>query len=107
MSGSFSGKFPVKFAAFSESTIDNHAVVAAVAGKSIRVLSYVLAVAGTSEQVIIFKSGTTALTGPMPIESGISAHFEVGLFQTARGEALNIDLGGAIQTSGHITYVLV
>ncbi len=81
-------------------------IVAAVTGKRIRVINYVLTAAGVVS--VTFRSGTTALTGAMPLAAngGISvAGAQPGFWlQTAAGEALNLSLSAAVQVSGHITY---
>ncbi len=82
------------------------AVVAAVAGKRIRVINYVLTAAGVVS--VKFRSATTDLTGAMPFAAngGIAAAgAQPGYWvQTAAGEALNLNLSAAAQVSGHITY---
>lgn len=86
-------------------------VVAAVTGKRIRVVSYVLSAAGAV--AITWKSGTTALSGAMTLATGIplcAAPPEAlfgglgGQLQTEPGEALNLTLSGAVQVSGHLIY---
>lgn len=84
-------------------------IVAAVAGKRIRVTGYVLN-ALTAVTAKWF-SNTTALSGPIalgatgivvaPVDNG-DGHFE-----TVAGEALKLTLGGAVQVSGHLTYLLI
>ena len=85
-------------------------IVAAVAGKQILVLSYVLVAAGAVTAK--FKSGTSGadLTGAMPLVANgqlNGAPSELGHVVTASGVALNLVLGGAVAVAGNITYVLV
>jgi len=84
-------------------------IVAAVAGKQIRVMGYVLD--SVTAVTIQWFSNTTALSGSMsmgatstlacPIDNGD------GWFETAAGEALKMTLGGAVQVSGHLVYRLI
>lgn len=90
------------------------AVVAAASGRRIRVVSYVLVAAGAVTAK--WQSASTDLTGAMSLITGTplapapfpqrhSGGYD-GHIQTAPGEALNLTLGGAVQVSGHLTYVL-
>jgi len=90
------------------------ALVAAVVGRKIRVINYGIIASGAV--TVKFQSASTDLTGAMSIAAngGISASGTAlgpngffGLFETASGEALNINLGGAIQVSGHLGYVVI
>lgn len=85
-------------------------IVAAVIGKQILVLSYVLVAAGTVTAK--FKSGAAGadLTGAMPLvangQLNVSAS-DFGQFVTAAGDPLNLVLSGAIAAAGNITYIFV
>jgi hypothetical protein len=86
-------------------------LVAAVTGKKIRVLACVLSMSGTSV-TIRFESGTggTALTGQMtPAQGGgfVMPFNPVGWFETASGDLLNLELGGAQSVDGVLVYVEV
>lgn len=84
------------------------ALVAAVSGKRIRVLSY--AIVANAAVNVKFQSASTDLTGLLYLAAngGAAVAFEgMGCFQTAVGEALNINLSGAVAVGGHLTYVLV
>ncbi len=95
-------------AAISGATTDE-TLVAAVAGKKIRVTSFYL-VAAAAVSVAFESSTTSALTGimtlatPFVLEAGYNPH---GHFETVAGELLNMTLGGAIQVSGWLTYQLI
>jgi len=99
-----------KYAKISGSGTDPVEVVAAVTGRIIRVLSYV--VCSNEAASVTFTSASTALTGPMHIgelagdlASTIASGFNpLGQFQTAKGEALNI-VGGSSVYGGHLTYI--
>lgn len=89
-------------------------VVAAVAGKRIRVVSYVMVAAGAV--TVRIDSATTPISGVMSLITGtplVVPHApegvagQKGYMQTAQGEALNLTLGGAVQVSGHLVYELV
>lgn len=106
----------VKFAAISASASET--VVAAVAGKKIRVLSYVL----TGDDAVVAKwtsddgeSGTD-ISGELNFAatgSVVAAAFSpVGHFETAVGEALGLDLDagegeGSGGVGGHVSYIEV
>ena len=94
----------------SGATSGNNTLLAAVTGHKIRVLSYTLVAAG--EVAVRFESaaGGTALTGVMTLIKGVPLVVNLereGHFETVAGELLNMELGGAVQVSGHLTYCLV
>jgi len=101
-----------KYAKISGTGTDPVEVVAVVADRSIRVMSYV--VCSAQAVTVTFKSATTALTGDMNsgdlegnLASTIASGFnQLGQFQTAKGEALNI-VGGGSGYGGHLTYIEV
>lgn len=87
-------------------------VVAAVAGRRIRVLAGLLVAAGSVTAT--WKSGSTGLTGAMSMVVGVplpmapsNSMDTVPHLQTAAGEALNLTLSGAVQVSGYLVYDLV
>lgn len=98
-----------KFAAISASASGDTVVVAAVASKKIRVVSYMFQSAGAVD--VRFRSGAaTNLTGALPnaANTGAAAGFSpVGHFETVAGEALNINLSAAVAVGGHVAYVEV
>lgn len=97
-----------KFAVISASASGDNVLVASVASKKIRVLSYVIMAEGTV--AVTFRQGTTAITGafPLVINTGISAAFNpLGHFETPVTTALNLNLSAAIGVRGHLTYVEV
>lgn len=100
-----------KFAKVDAASNGDNTLVEAVAGKRLRVLAGHLTMTGTAV-TIRFESaaGGTALTGQMtPLQgTSISLPFcPVGHFQTAAGELLNLELGGAQSVDGWIVYVEV
>ena len=98
----------VLFAAISGATSGDNEIVAAVASRKIRVVGFFV-VAVTAVTVAFESSaGGAALTGDMSLGATgvLSAHNPLGLFETVAGENLNMELGGAVQVSGAIAYVL-
>jgi hypothetical protein len=92
-------------------TSGDNTIVAAVAGKRIRVLSLLAVMTGTAV-TIRFESGAggTALTGQMQPSAGggfVLNHNPYGWFETAAGALLNMELSGAQSVDGCLTYVLV
>jgi hypothetical protein len=84
-------------------------LVPAVAGRSIRVLQYLLVAAGAVN--VQFRSGaTTILTGSIGLvaNGGVGASASpFGHFQSTGGEALTLVLSAAVPVAGHMTYVEV
>ncbi len=91
-------------ALINESSIANNEIVAAVASKHIVVTNLVITI--PSAQTVTWKSGTDAISGPLG-ESYTAGDAYTGLFETASGEALNLDSVTADQVSGHLTYLLL
>jgi hypothetical protein len=99
-----------KFAIISESSSGDNEVVAAVTGpdKKIRVLSYVLMTNAAVNAK--WRSASTDKSGLLycGANGGAVAPFSpVGHFETVAGEALNLNLSGAVAVGGHVTYVEV
>ena len=96
------------YKAYSDADATRNEAIAAVAGKKIRVLSYLLNAAG-GENDVTFESGAVALTGAMEVANNASVHasFNGGVFETTAGVALNITQSAATLVAGHITYILV
>lgn len=97
------------FAPISASSSGDNTVVALAAGKQIRVLAYTLIC--SAAVVVTWKSSVAgAISGPMSFgaNGGISPPFSpLGHVQTVAGEALVLNLGGAISVGGHILYALI
>lgn len=107
-----------KFAKIDRATnADGAAVVNLVASKKIRVLTHTLICAGTvsykwqsSTSNSTGAGSNTDLTGLMShaANTGVADTFSpVGLFETAAGEALKLNLNAAVQVSGYLTYIEV
>jgi len=88
----------------------DNTLLAAQTGYKIRVLSYTLVAAGTVTAAFESGAGGTALTGDMTLVAGVPLVVPLareGHFETAAATLLNLELGGAVQVSGHIVYCLV
>lgn len=100
---------PVNFVVISAASSGANSLVAAVPGKSIRVLGYALVAAGAV--TVNFENGTTDISGVMSLAANGGVSYPGGVqcpaFETSPGTALGLTLGGAVQVSGHICYQLV
>lgn len=100
--------YEVKYAVIDAATSGDNTLVAAVAGKKIRVLAVLIVAAGSV--TTRFESGAsgTALTGQMSLttNSGYVLPFnEGGWFETEAATLLNLELSAAISVDGCLTYV--
>jgi len=94
-----------KFAKIVASSSGDNSIVALVSGKKIRVLRWGLASNGTVN--VKFRSNTTDVTGPRYLTQFASAggaYCPVGIFETAAGEALNLNLSAAVAVGGELVY---
>lgn len=99
-----------KFAAIAASSSGDNTLVAAVASKKIRVLSYYFTANGTVTVRFESGAGGTALSGQMDfiVNTGIVIPFSpVGHFETATNTLLNLELSGAVEVAGGLTYIEV
>jgi hypothetical protein len=99
-----------KYAAIDVGAAGDNTLVALVSGKKIRVLQVTLI--ATAAVNVRFESGAagSALTGQMALtaNSGFEASFcPVGLFETASGVLLNLELSSAVPVDGWLVYVEV
>ena len=95
-----------RFAKIDTSASGATELVAARTGKRILVLSYVVNASGAVG--VKFQSASTDLTGTLTLAANQTQdayYSEAGYFQTVAGEALNINLSGAVQVGGHLTWV--
>lgn len=96
----------VKFARIDTAALGATQLVAAVAGKKLRVLNFHLIAAGAVN--VSLRSAANPITGAYPLvaNAGLAPNGGgFGLCETAAGEALNINLSAAVQVSGAIAYV--
>ena len=99
---------PVYTAVISENAIADNEVVAAVAGKQIKVLSLVLVCSGGAN-TCTWKTAATAISGAMSF--AVNGGYSLGdgttpVLVTNNGEALNLALTAATLVGGHVSYVL-
>ena len=94
----------VSFATINATTSGDTQVVAAVSNRRIVVVAFGVIASATVN--IRFRSGTTDITGSMRlVEGGGIAHsYDAGLFQTATGQALNINLSANATVGGYVVY---
>jgi len=94
----------VSFATINATTSGDTQVVAAVSNRRIVVVAFGVIASATVN--IRFRSGTTDITGSMRVvEGGGIAHaYDGGLFQTAVGQALNINLSTNATVGGYVVY---
>lgn len=99
----------VKFERVSGAVASTTEVVAAVAGKKIRVLSYVVTVDAAGE--LEFQDDATTPNElahyHLAADGGVSyaGHPEAPAFETAVGQALDVVTGVGQAVEGHLTYV--
>ncbi len=99
----------LKFAAITAAALGDNTAVAAVAGKRIKVSSYVLIASGAVS--VKWKSGAaTDLSGAMAFAAngGLAPPAEPSahVMQTAQGQALVLNLSAAVSVGGHLSYFL-
>ena len=98
-----------KFAVVNISGVGSNEIVAAVTGRTIRVLSY--AIVSDGSVTVEWRSATTPLSGAMSLAangnvgSSAGSGSITGVLSTNVGEALNVFLGGAVGVRGHLTYI--
>lgn len=97
----------IRYAKVAAASNGSNEIVAAVAGKIIRVLGYHLSHSGTVNSK--WQSASTDLTGLNYGTAGVIAHEDQtrdGHFETAAGEALNLNLSAGTAVGGYISYLL-
>lgn len=94
----------IQHAVINTASPGDNTIVAAATGLKTKVLTYTFTVGAAV--TVTWKSASTAISGPMAFEAGISSapSGEVPHFETIAGEALVLNLGSAVQVSGHISY---
>ena len=100
----------IKTKAIACSSSGANAVVAAVSGKAIKVLGYVLTASAAVNAK--WQSASTDLTGlsyflstaPDKLVAPVIRQGSGHWFKTAVGEALNLNLSGAVAVGGHLVY---
>ena len=100
----------IKRAVIDHATSGDNTLVAATAGKKIRVYNVVLISAGTTTARFESGAGGTALTGQLSLiaQVGFAPGYDPnGHFETAAGELLNLELSAAVSVDGWLIYALV
>lgn len=101
----------MKTAIIDTATAGDNIIVAGVAGKILRVYGYILFSAQAN--YMIWKSGSTPISGQMHMSASSSAAMHLGdnwpaggmpVLSTAAGEGLVLYLNAAHVVGGHITY---
>jgi hypothetical protein len=90
----------------------DNTIVAAVTGKKILVLAYVLVASGGAQTLLRWESGAsgTAMTGEMDLGDNLSLvapYAAGGHFACAVSVLLNLQITAATSVDGHVTYVLI
>jgi hypothetical protein len=99
-----------KFAAISATSSGDNTIVAAVGSKKIRVLSLFFTANGTVTTRFESAASGTALTGQSDfiVNTGMVLPFNpTGWFETIAGELLNLELSGAVEVAGGLSYIEV
>jgi hypothetical protein len=98
------------FALITASSSGASTIVAAVASKKIRVLRWSLSANGAVNvkwQSHVTPTDLTGLHYMTQYSTAGGAYTQVGIFQTIAGEALDINLSGAVAVGGELTYITV
>lgn len=94
----------------SVSSSGDNTLLAADTTNKIRVHAYTLVAAGSVTAKFKIGTGGADLTGAMSLIAGtplVVPFCREGHFETTINALLNLNLGGAVQVSGHLTYSLV
>ena len=85
-------------------------IVAAAAGKRVKVIGYVLTVTAAAQQLVVENTGGTNLAQfSLGVNGGVSyaGSYEAPAFQTILGEGLAVTNPAGVDTYGHFTYLLL
>lgn len=97
----------LSFVVISAASSGNNAIVAALASKRIKVISYAFVASGSVSAK--WRSANTDLSGAMPFAANggvaLSSTPQAPLFQCAVNEALNLNLSSAVGVYGHLSYI--
>ena len=101
----------MKFAVVNCTAAGDTTIITGTVGKKIRVYFY--NILSSAAVAVTFKSGSTAITGPMTMSIGSAISMGGGdsvpagllsVFETQPGESLVLNLSGIATVGGHITY---
>ncbi len=97
----------IKFFKIDKNTAAQHEMVQAIANTRIRLLGY--AIIADALVDVTWRSAATDKSGPLGAGANGGVSYpgtqDSPALETAAGEALNLNLAGAVQVSGHGTYV--
>jgi hypothetical protein len=99
-----------QYAAIDTAVLGNTTLVAAVSGRKIRVVGFIIVADGTVSITFQSGAGGTALTGAMPMAANThihGGHNSAGWFETAEGALLNLNLSAAVGVRGALVYIIV
>jgi len=108
MSVHVDGASTPKYAAINATANGDNTLIAAITGKKIRVLAYVLVADAAVGCAFEDGAGGDELTGQLPLAAngGVSAPFSpVGWFETSENTLLNLETDAAANVRGHLVYV--
>lgn len=97
-----------KFAAIAASSSGDNTLVAAVSAKKIRVICAFMIASGSVTVRFEDGAGGTALTGQMDLvaNSGfVIPGYDSGWFETSANTLLNLELSGAVNVAGCLSYL--
>lgn len=96
--------------AIAASSSGNNEIVAAQTGKVIRVLGYVLSSSGTVNAkwrtANTDKTGLIYMVANNQVQVALPSQPDDFWFETVAGEALNLNLSGAVAVGGHLSYIV-
>lgn len=102
--------FTPKYATIAHGNSGDNEIVAAVTGKKIRVIAVMMIAQGSALARFESGAGGTALTGQLDLKknTGFSLCASAwGWFETAAGQALNLELSAATTVDGMLVYIEV
>ena len=103
--------FPVKYARINATADGVNTIVAAVASKKIRVISYAMVINAQGTITIQDDAGTPNVLASFTLAQYGGVSFSGGpsapAFETAVGEGLTISNGAGVDTLGHLAYIEV
>jgi hypothetical protein len=102
---------PIKFARVNATADGDNTIIAAVAGKKLRVLGYALVATAAGTISVQDSAGSPAILAQFPLAAngGVSygGGFDAPAFETPVGNGLEINNPAGVDTLGHLTYVEV
>lgn len=106
--GDSNANLTIHYVPITASSNGDNTIIAAVSHIKLRVLSYLIVSNGTVD--VKWKSDSTDISGALPLianTGAASGYNPNGHFQTAKGEALILNLSANISVQGHVMCVEV